>query len=77
MYGTSLSPSEGLQKIAWNNWDGRVDPNMGMLMRAAWAIKVKLPKSQVKEVGSKRDILIYTDGDLQLDDYVWEVIQVA
>ncbi|XP_046344569.1 uncharacterized protein LOC124125330 [Haliotis rufescens] len=77
VYGTSLSPSEGLKKIAWNNWDGIVNLNKGMLMRAAWAIEVKLPKSQVKEVGSKRDILIYTGGDLQLDDYVWEVIQVA
>lgn len=46
-------------------------------MKAAWAIKVELPKIDVKEAGSKRDILIYTGGDLQLDDYQWEVIKVA
>ncbi|XP_046344560.2 uncharacterized protein LOC124125321 [Haliotis rufescens] len=77
VYGTTLSPSSGLKKIIYNNWDGRVDPTKGMLVRAAWAIKVELPKTDVKEAGSERDILIYTGGDLQLDDYVWEVIQVA
>ncbi|XP_046574635.1 uncharacterized protein LOC124282652 [Haliotis rubra] len=77
VYGTSLSPSEGLKKIAWNNWDGIVNINKGMLMRASWAIKVELPQSRVREVDSKRDILIYTGGDLVLVPGNYEVIKVA
>ncbi|XP_046574653.1 uncharacterized protein LOC124282673 isoform X1 [Haliotis rubra] len=75
VYGTSLSPSEGLKKIAWNNWDGIVNINKSMLMRASWAIKVELPQSRVREVDSKRDILIYTGGDLVLVPGNYEVIK--
>ncbi|XP_046568046.1 uncharacterized protein LOC124276439, partial [Haliotis rubra] len=77
VYGTSLSPSEGRRKIAWNNWDGIVDVTRGMMMRASWAIKVELPKSKVQEAESERDILIYTGGDLVLVPGNYEVIKVA
>ncbi|XP_046568053.1 uncharacterized protein LOC124276440 isoform X2 [Haliotis rubra] len=77
VYGTSLSPSEGRNKIAWNNYDGIANRHKSMQMRASWAIKMELPRSMVLVVDSTRDILLYTGGDLVLVPGNYEVIEVA
>ncbi len=79
MYGTSLAPEVGIWDIAWNNYDGIINVNKGMLRKAEWGIKVTLPASTVKEVkdpkNSKRDILMH-DGVIDLNEYPYEVIRV-
>ncbi|KAK7111949.1 hypothetical protein V1264_011486 [Littorina saxatilis] len=74
-YGTSLAPSEGLRKIAENNWKNHWMSNINN-GKMDWAIVVDIPFRFVMEYGADegRDILVY-NGRLYLDDYCYDVVR--
>ena len=71
VYLTRLDPqNESKFEIAMNNYDG------GWLQglregKIDCYIKIIIPDSQVKEAPSDRDIYVYPNADIRLDNYDW------
>lgn len=75
VYGTTISPSEGRKKVSENNWDAGEDWQiLESQGRADCAFKIKIPRQNLKQAISNRNILIHEDN-ICLADYEWELLE--
>lgn len=71
VYLTKLGPqNKSKYEIAMNNYDSAW--NQGLSEgKVDCFIRITIPDSEVKQASSARDIYIYPNADIYLDDYDW------
>ena len=71
VYLTKLDPrNESKYEIAMNNYDKRALQGLREGKIDCY-IKITIPDSQVKQAPSDRDIYVYPNADILLDNYDW------
>ena len=72
MYLTTLTPEEGRERIAHNNWGSSMGTQMEKDGKVERAIRLWIPQNKLSQAKSDRDILVHK-GRIYLKNYKYEI----
>jgi len=70
VYLTTVDPLLGKETVSNNNWDGLARSSSDKMERY---IEIRIPSDEVRRAREKRDIQVYTGGELKLSNYSWSL----